>query len=312
MNLHEYKKAFDDMEPENQYEQRLLSCLEQQKSRRNPRLLRVPVIAAVLVLVLCGGVFAASRVNWNEAYRQFFHIESESVQGFVEYPPVEPEEKPTLQPVSCVTGIQTLDIRFSYGPIDREQAEETFEISVEELEFGPISAGLEDYDQETGMALLNINVWYDVLPEQITVRLQHEDETALVTMNPEVPQFKTAALNLRTLGPDGQAGGLVALKVDAGSYCWVEDIPGMEAWEDFDEAIRDPQFSQYITQWDNLLLDEFMKDAYLTFADGTTKTLGAGVSCTWDGAHYCQWGGGVYDVGKLVSVTVGDVEYLFE
>lgn len=313
MNLNAYKKTFDEMEPEEQYMKKLWNGLEQGRKQAGvPRIVRVSLIAVAVVMLLCGGVFAASRVNWNEAYRQFFHIESQSVQGYVEYPPVEPEEVATLQPVSCVTGIQTLDIRFSYGPMDPEQAEETFEVSVKELGLGPISTVLDDYDQETGMALFHISVWYDVLPEQITVVLQHEDETAQVTMNPEAPEVKTVMLNLSTIGPDGQTGGILSLKVDAGSYCWVEDIPGMDQWDDFDEAIRDPQFSQYITDWDNQLLDEFMKDAYLTFRDGTAKTLGAGVSCTWDGEHYCQWGGGVYDLGNLVSVIVGDVEYLFE
>lgn len=313
MNLHTYQKSFDDMEPEAQFEARLWSRMEAHTNPRlQPRFLRIALIAAVLILMVSGGVFAAASVNWNEAYRAFFHIESESVEGFVEYSPVVPEAEPTLQPVSCVTGIQTLQIRFSYGPIDQKQAEETFEVSVEELGFGPIATISEDYDQDTGMALFNISAWYDVLPEQITVTLQHEDETALITMNPEAPQIKTAVLNLITAGPDGQEGGIVSLKVDAGSYSWVEDIPGMTVWDNFEEALRDSEFSQYITDWDNLLLEEFMKDAFLTFGDGTTRMLGAGVSCTWDGEHYCQWGGGVYDLGNLVSVTVDGKEYLFE
>lgn len=317
----------------------LNTVMESGKKHRSIRPVRMVLIAAVLVVLLCISAVAAYKIDWNKSYREFFNIKSEDVQGFVEYPEVEVTDVPTFQPVSCVTGVQTIRIRFSYGPITQEEAdklddhldeetdsiilpEEMLNVEIAELkDWGPHQLGISEYDAETGMALFSFSTWYEELPEQLTLNITRinteskeviEDMGTLV-MHPEKSEVKVANLGLRTTGPDGQEGGVVALKIEAGSYTWVQDIPGMSDWHgDLDSAVRDPEFGAYLNDWDNLLLQEFYRDAYLNFSDGTTRPLGAGISCTIDGEYYCQWGGCLYDLGTLVSVTINGVEYPFE
>lgn len=316
----------------------LQSVLESKSSQRFIRPARMGLIAAVLVVLLCVSAVAVYKINWNQSYRDFFNIKSDDIQGFVEYPEVEVTDVASFQPISCVTGVQTLRIRFAYGPVSEEEAEklsshidtvencvilseEMLLVEVVELEkWGPHQLGAQEYDAETGMLLFSFATWYEELPEQLTLNisriktenLEQIEELGTLVMHPEESEVKVAQLNLRTDGPDGREGGIISLKVDAGSYTWVQDIPGMEDWNDnLNAAVLDSEFGQYLTDWDNLLLEEFYREAYLNFADGTTRQIGAGISCTIDDGNYCQWGGCLYDLGNLVSVTINGVEYPF-
>lgn len=341
MKLDDYRSVFDALQANDALRTRIEDQMSENHvavRKTNSRFLRLSSIAAVLVVLLCGGVFAVYKVNWNTDYRNFYNIQSDKVQGFVEYPPVEAAEETTFQPVSCVTGVQTFRIRFSYGPISQEEAdklsshidteknqefppEQVLIVDVEELSaWGPHYLGISEYDAETGMALFSFTSWYEEMPEQLTLNISRGsfetkeviEELGTLVMVPEESEVKVAQLDLRTVGPDGREGGVVALKVDAGSYTWVQDIPGMEDWDgDFDTAVRDPEFSKYTTEWDNLLSEEFYNDAYLNFKDGSRFRIGAGVSITWDGEHYCQWSGCVFDLENLVSVTINGEEYPF-
>lgn len=338
MNLKDYRAVFDDMQPSQQLQEQIWEKGKARGKHNKSRALRMGIIAATLIVAMCGGAFAAYQVNWNSDYREFFNIQSEKVQGFVEYPPLEAAETVKFQPVSCVTGVQTFDIRFSYGPISQEEAdilserydaeanqvflpEEMLMVEVEELsDWGPHYLGVVEYDAETGLALFHFSQWYYDMPDQLTLRISRYnseteevlEELGTLVMEPEESEVKTAVLDLRTVGPDGREGGVVALRIEAGSYLWVQDIPGMEDWNGaFDAAMHDPEFSNYTTDWDNLLLEEFYNDAYLNFKDGTTFRLGAGISYTWDGEHYCQWSDCLFDLGNLVSVTINGVEYPF-
>lgn len=306
----------------------LSTVMESGKKHRTVRPVRMTLIAAVMVVVLCVSAVAAYRIDWNKSYREFFNIKSEDVQGFVEYPETEVTEKPTIQPVSCVTGIKIITFRFAYGPISAEQAEkfewrdgsmeQFLDVSIPELPKYTPDAGFVKYDEETGMALFESGVWYDEFPETLTLDVVKRDvqtgeiieELGTITMKPQSAEPKTANLNITVIGPDGEEGKVLCLNVNAGSYWWVEEMPKYDSWsEPFGEPVVERD--QYVTEWSNTFLMKCYNDAYLNYSDGTSRSLGSG-DPMWDGEHYCEWGGGVYDVDNLVSVTINGVEYPFE
>lgn len=305
--------------------------MESNRKRHSIRPLRMGLIAAVLVVVLCVSAVAVYKIDWNKSYREFFHIKSEDVQGFVEYPEVEVTEKATLQPVSCVTGIRGVELRFSYGPISQEEVDSLdffsgrqthiLHVDIMELEDTGCDAYIDEYDEASQVALIKASLYSEDVLDELTLVInkismetgETVETVGELTVKPEETAPLVAELNLPMEGSDGESGTLLAFKIDSGSYCWVYDIPGLEAWNgDVDAMIRDQEYGNYIF---DLTMDAFEKyqiNSYITFADGTTKKIGGGLGPMWDGEHLCDWGGGgVYDTNNLVSITINGVEYPF-
>lgn len=309
----------------------LHTVMESNRKRHSIRPVRMGLIAAVLVVVLCVSAVAVYRIDWNESYREFFNVKSEDVQGFVEYPEVEVMEKATLQPVSCVTGIRGLEFRFSYGPISQEEVDSldlfserqthTLRVDVKELEGTGCDAYIDEYDEVSQVALIKASIYSDNILDELTLVISKKsmatgetvETIGELTVKPEETEPLVAELNLPIEGPNGESGTLLTFKIDSGSYCWVYDIPGIEAWNgDVDAMIRDQEYENYIFEFSMDAFEKYQKDSYITFADGTTREIGGGLGPMWDGEHLCDWGGGgVYDTHNLVSITINGVEYPF-
>ncbi len=310
-----------------------LSELPKEKTRRF-RPVRMGLLAAAITVLLCATVAGASFVDWNRNFREFFNLKSEDVQGYVEY--AQSESETSFQPVNCVTGIRLIDFRFTYGPISREEAEKLdfrdgFQEEIMQLRETKLGitgdATLESYDPESGYVLMMASIYYEgAVPESLCFEISKkefqtgENREVLGTMEiiPEISEIKSAALDLPIEMEDGSVGILLGLRVDAGSYCWVIDVPGFDEMVeqcggDFDTAIRDRDFNVYCTDISNRALELYERGAELNYADGTTRDIGGGLGPLWDGEHFCEWGGGgVYDLDNLVSVTICGVEYPFE
>lgn len=325
-NLHPEEQELSD-----QAKERILHTVMASGRKGRPiRPMRMSLIAAALVVVLCISAVAAYKIDWNRSYREFFNIKSEDVQGFVEYPEVEVTEEAALQPVSCVTGIRGLEFRFSYGPISREEVDSLdlfsgrqthiLRVDVKELEDIGCDAYIDEYDEASQIALIKASIYSDDILEELTLVISKKsmatgetvETLGELTVKPEKTEPLVAELNLPIEGPDGTTGVLLEFRIDSGSYCWVYDIPGVEKWNGDIYAMTIDEEGQKIYEITNNCFENYERASYITFADGTTRMIGGGLGPMWDGEHLCDWGGGgVYDTHNLVSITINGVEYPF-
>lgn len=307
----------------------LHTVMDSGKKKRPVRPMRLALIAAALVVVFCISAVAVYKMDWNQSYRERYNVKSEDVPGYVEYPVAEVSHENPLQPVSCVTSIVGLEIRFSYGPISQEEVDalnlfsgkqtHILRAEIKELEDAGCDASIEDYDAESGVALICARIRQHPQLDELTLSVskksmatgETEEIVGELVIQPEETESLVAELNLPIEMPDAPDGTLLALRMDAGSYCWVYDIPGIEAWNgDINAIILDEENGPLVFEYTNVAFETYEKGSYVTYRDGTTRPIGGGLGPMWDGEHLCDWyDGGVYDLDNLVSLTINGVEY---
>lgn len=179
---------------------------------------------------------------------------------------------------------------------------------------------------------------YDFDPEQV-VNIEFHSPSASLTEENEVMYsvaedtdgdgYLTADLDL-TLRWNDEPGALTRLTIDqtTGEYTWYRSTPALtkQLYEispagDYSTALEDKDFQTAQTEWANICLGAFQREAHLVFTDGSSRALGSGSTAGFDGiwfwdAHNLKWlgeddGGIDYSQKTISYLEINGVRYDF-